>query len=94
MPRLESLVISAAHLAGLGLSMCGNASMAHFRYTEQNIVTSVRKYEAPPTCHRLPHLTVDGDDGRDFIPGERGEDGRLCYIDTNDPTQDDYYVRW
>ena len=68
--------------------------MDHFRWTERDIRTSVRRYEAPPTCDRLPHLTVNGGDGRNFIPGERGEDGRLRYIDTNDPTQDDYYVRW
>jgi len=92
MPRLESLAISAANLEGLRWALCGNPSMQHFRQTAQDIITSVYKYEALPTCHRLPHLTVTVEDGRKFIPGGPGEGGRLRYIDTNPPTQDDDYL--
>jgi len=94
MPRLESLAISAANLEGLRWALCGNPSMEHFRQTARDIITSVHKYKAPPTCHRLPHLTVKVDHGRNFIPGGPGEDGRLCYIDTNPPTHDDHYLWW
>jgi hypothetical protein len=95
MPRLENLVISAACLEGLRWAMCGNPAMSHFRRTTREMIISVNKYEAPPTCHRLPRLTINADFnyGGEFIPGP-GEDGRLRYIDTNPPTEDNDYPWW
>ena len=96
MPRLESLFVYPTNTKGLRGLVFEKSARDHLRRTARDIIANVHKYEAPPTCHRLPYLTVmaDYDYNRNFAPEGPGEDGRLRYIDTNPPAQGDHYRGW
>ncbi|KIM44340.1 hypothetical protein M413DRAFT_443341 [Hebeloma cylindrosporum] len=91
MPQLDSLIISTATPESDRGAWCGNGAMEHSAYTARRIILSVNKYRSLPTCRRLPHLTVEDDPPRTFIPIGPDEDGRLHYTNTNPPSHNKHY---
>ncbi|KAF8953674.1 hypothetical protein BDZ97DRAFT_1679083, partial [Flammula alnicola] len=101
MPQLESLQIIDANLEQLRGAFCGNPAMAHFSHATRIMTASVNRYRAPPSCIRLPALTISS--GRSFIPtstfvGNAGdmdaEKGVMRYVDVSPASKETDYIDW
>ncbi|KIM44338.1 hypothetical protein M413DRAFT_25759 [Hebeloma cylindrosporum] len=86
MPKLERLIILTADLEDFRNIICAKPSMNYAAYAARAIISRANMYRSLPTCHRLPHLTVDDRPPRTFIPLGPNVSGCLYYTDTNPPS--------
>jgi hypothetical protein len=78
-PQLDTLDIKAAAPEHERFAPCGNNTMAHIAYTYKKIVARITTYQAPPSCRRLPLLSVGS---KQFWECQESivNDGRLRYM--------------